>query len=186
MNYRDFALKQARLNIVHQQQLAKLRFDKNRSHPNFQLGDLVWMKPFGTQANLMPDIPVLSKIVQILSPVSFIIKDQNSQQLPVHSNNLKRVYPRWQTTFLNLYILARPLCIFLSVLQLAYTHLHIHSKQSFFLLTFAAYIYIHHLSLLHIVLQHRFHGNGYLYYLLFIYHDCSCYSVFGSSISSLF
>ena len=50
MNYRNFALKQARLNIVHQQQLAKLRFDRNRSHPNFQLSDLVWMKPFGTRS----------------------------------------------------------------------------------------------------------------------------------------
>ena len=94
MNYRNFALKQARLNIIHQQQLAKLRFDKNRSHPNFQLGDLVWMKSFGTRTKFDARYTGPAKIVQILSPVSFIVKDQNPQQFQVHSNTLKRVYLR--------------------------------------------------------------------------------------------
>ena len=48
MNYRNLALKQAQLSIIHQQQLAKLCFNRNGLHPKFQLGDLVWMKRFGT------------------------------------------------------------------------------------------------------------------------------------------
>ncbi|CAF4680750.1 unnamed protein product, partial [Rotaria sp. Silwood2] len=35
MQYRNVALKQAKNNIIHQQQLTKRRFDNNRSHPQF-------------------------------------------------------------------------------------------------------------------------------------------------------
>ncbi|CAF1418148.1 unnamed protein product [Rotaria magnacalcarata] len=44
IRYRNTALKQAHANILHQQQLSKTRFDKNRSHPSFVLGNLVCMK----------------------------------------------------------------------------------------------------------------------------------------------
>ncbi|CAF4161880.1 unnamed protein product, partial [Rotaria sordida] len=40
--YKNTALKQAKNNVLHPQQLTKLRFDKNRSHPIFLPGDLVW------------------------------------------------------------------------------------------------------------------------------------------------
>jgi len=41
LQYRNNALQQAKRNILHQQQLSKTRFDKNRSHPCFVPGDLV-------------------------------------------------------------------------------------------------------------------------------------------------
>ncbi|CAF4811805.1 unnamed protein product, partial [Rotaria magnacalcarata] len=44
IQYRNAALKQAKQHIIHQQEQSKIRFDKNRPHPNFVLGDLVWMK----------------------------------------------------------------------------------------------------------------------------------------------
>ena len=53
------------------------------------------MKPFGTRSKFNTRYTGPAKIVQILSPVSFIVKDKNSQQFQVHSNTLKRVYPRW-------------------------------------------------------------------------------------------
>ncbi|CAF1387808.1 unnamed protein product [Rotaria sp. Silwood1] len=46
IQYRNAALKQAKENIMHKQALSKIRFHKNRSHPNFIPGDLVWMKIF--------------------------------------------------------------------------------------------------------------------------------------------
>ncbi|CAF3104286.1 unnamed protein product [Rotaria sp. Silwood2] len=96
IQYRDIALKQARNNIIHQQQLSKLRFDKNRSHPNFLPGDLVWMKIFIGRNKLDARYTGPVRIIQVLSPVSFIVEDDNFQRFQVHSNNLKRVYSREQ------------------------------------------------------------------------------------------
>ena len=46
IQYKHTVLKQAKQNIMHQQELSKIRFDKNRTHHNFVPGDLVWMKTF--------------------------------------------------------------------------------------------------------------------------------------------
>ncbi|CAF3900736.1 unnamed protein product, partial [Rotaria sp. Silwood1] len=96
MQYRNIALKQARNNIIHQQQLSKLRFDKNRWHPNFLPGDLVWMKIFMGRNKLDARYTGPVRIIQVLSSVSFVVEDDNFQRFQVHSNNLKRVYSRDQ------------------------------------------------------------------------------------------
>ncbi|CAF4084341.1 unnamed protein product [Rotaria sordida] len=80
MNYRRIALQQAQNNIIHQQQLTKRRFDKNRSHPNFKLGDLVWLKVFLGRTKLAARYTGPTRIVQIISPVSFIVEDENLQR----------------------------------------------------------------------------------------------------------
>ncbi|CAF5007720.1 unnamed protein product, partial [Rotaria sp. Silwood1] len=94
MQYRKIALSQARNKIIHQQQLSKLRFDKNRSHPNFLPGDLVWMKLVMGRNKLDARYTGFVRIIKVLSPVSFIVEDTHSQQFQVHSQHLKRVYSR--------------------------------------------------------------------------------------------
>ena len=94
IKYRNAALNQAKENILHQQQLSKIRFDKNRSHPNFVLGDLVWLKIFVGRHKLTARYTGPARIIRILSPVSFIVEDESLQQFQVHSNNIKRVYSR--------------------------------------------------------------------------------------------
>jgi hypothetical protein len=37
-------LKEVKNHIPQQQQLSKVRYDRNRPHPAYQLGDLVWTK----------------------------------------------------------------------------------------------------------------------------------------------
>ncbi|CAF4653284.1 unnamed protein product, partial [Rotaria sp. Silwood2] len=97
IQYRNAALKQAKQHIIHQQELSKLRFDKNRSHPNFVPGDLVWMKIFVGRHKLKARYTGPARIIRILSPVSFIVEDDKFQQFQVHSNNIRRVYSRDQS-----------------------------------------------------------------------------------------
>ena len=94
LQHKNIALKQAKPNIMHQQQLSKRRFDKHRSHPQFLPGDLVWMKLLVGCSKLDPRYTGPARIIQVLSPVSFIVEDQNFQRLQVHFNTIKRVYPR--------------------------------------------------------------------------------------------
>ncbi|CAF1530838.1 unnamed protein product [Rotaria magnacalcarata] len=94
ITYRNTVLKQAKANILHQQQLSKNRFDKNRSHPPFVLGDLVWMKILVGRHKLTARYIDPARIIQILSPVSFIVEDDTLQQFQAHSNNIRRVYSR--------------------------------------------------------------------------------------------
>ncbi|CAF3196869.1 unnamed protein product [Rotaria socialis] len=94
IQYRNTALKQAKQHIMHQQELSKIRFDKNRSHPTFVLGDLVWMKIFVGRHKLKARYTGPARIIRILSPVSFIVEDEHLQQFQVHSNNIRRVYSR--------------------------------------------------------------------------------------------
>ncbi|CAF4532675.1 unnamed protein product, partial [Rotaria sp. Silwood2] len=94
MQYRNTALKQAKQHIIHQQELSKTRFDKNRSHPTFALGDLVWMKVFVGRHKLKARYTGPVRIVRILSPLSFMVEDEHLQQFQVHSNNIRRVYSR--------------------------------------------------------------------------------------------
>ncbi|CAF3462571.1 unnamed protein product, partial [Rotaria socialis] len=94
IQYRNTALKQAKQHIMHQQELPKIRFDKNRSHPTFVLGDLVWMKIFVGRHKLKARYTGPARIIRILSPVSFIVEDEHLQQFQVHSNNIRRVYSR--------------------------------------------------------------------------------------------
>ena len=98
MQYKTIAFKYAKHNIMHQQQLSKRRFDKHRSHPQFLPGDLVRMKLLIGRSKLDPRYTGPVRIVQLLSPVSFIFEDQNFQRLQVHSNTIKRVYPRQHVT----------------------------------------------------------------------------------------
>jgi transposase InsO family protein len=44
LNYKQVILKQAKNHILQQQQLSKVRYDRNRPHPAYQVGDLVWTK----------------------------------------------------------------------------------------------------------------------------------------------
>ncbi|CAM4846469.1 unnamed protein product, partial [Rotaria magnacalcarata] len=92
VQYKNLILKQAKHNIIHKQQVSKRRFDTNRSHPQFTLGDLVWMKILVDRGKPDARYSGLVRIVQVLSPVSFIVEDQNFQTFQVHSNNIKRVY----------------------------------------------------------------------------------------------
>ncbi|CAF5142228.1 unnamed protein product, partial [Rotaria magnacalcarata] len=94
IQYRNAALKQAKQHIIHQQEQSKIRFDKNRTHPNFVLGDLVWMKIFVGRHKLEARYTGPARIIRILSPVSFIVEDEHLQQFQVHSNNIRRVYSR--------------------------------------------------------------------------------------------
>ncbi|CAF1472839.1 unnamed protein product, partial [Rotaria sordida] len=80
MQYRNTVLKQAKNNVLHQQQLSKLRFDKNRSHPIFLPGDLVWMKIFVGRNKLDARYTGPVRIIQLISPVSFIVEDENFQR----------------------------------------------------------------------------------------------------------
>ncbi|CAF1317570.1 unnamed protein product [Rotaria sordida] len=96
IQYRNAALKQAKENIIHQQELSKIRFDKNRSHPNFVPGDLVWMKIFVGRHKLKARYTGPARIIRIFSPVSFIVEDDKFQRFQVHSNNIRRVYSREQ------------------------------------------------------------------------------------------
>ncbi|CAF4830072.1 unnamed protein product, partial [Rotaria sp. Silwood1] len=94
IQYRNAALKQAKQHIIHQQELSKTRFDKNRSHPNFVVGDLLWMKVFVGRHKLQAQYTGPVRIVRILSLLSFIVEDEHLQQFQVHSNNMRRVYSR--------------------------------------------------------------------------------------------
>ena len=94
MDASDTILKQAKQNIIHQQQLSKIRFDKNRSHHNFAPGDLVWMKIFIGRHKLTARYTGSVRIIRILSPFTFIVEDENLQQFQVHSNDIRRVYSR--------------------------------------------------------------------------------------------
>ncbi|CAF3331717.1 unnamed protein product [Rotaria socialis] len=94
IKYRNTALHEVQANILHQQQLSKTRFDKNRSHPSFVLGDLVWMKILVERQKLKARYIGPVRIIRILSPVSFIAEDDNLQQFQVHSNNIRCVYFR--------------------------------------------------------------------------------------------
>ncbi|CAF4388613.1 unnamed protein product [Rotaria sp. Silwood2] len=94
IKYRSIALKQAKDNIIYQQRLSKQRFDKNRSHPTYNINDLVWMKIVSGRTKLDARYTGPVRIVQILSPVSYIVEDHDSQRFQVHSNNIKHVYSR--------------------------------------------------------------------------------------------
>ncbi|CAF4927133.1 unnamed protein product, partial [Rotaria socialis] len=94
IKYRSIALKQAKDNIIHQQLLSKQRFDKNRSHPIYHINDLVWMKIFSNRTKFDARYTGPVRIVRVLSPVSYIVEDPDLRQFQVHSNNIKRVYPR--------------------------------------------------------------------------------------------
>lgn len=94
IQYRNIALQQAKINILHQQQLSKVRFNKNRSHPTFLPGDSVWMKIFTGRNKLAPRYTGPVEIIQQLSPVSFIVQDSTSQRFQVHSNDLRRLFTR--------------------------------------------------------------------------------------------
>ncbi|CAM4748265.1 unnamed protein product [Rotaria magnacalcarata] len=88
--YANTALKQAQASILHQQQLSKTRFDKNRSHPSFVVGDLAWMKILVERHKLKARYTGPARIIRILSSISFIVEDDNLQQFQVHSNNIRR------------------------------------------------------------------------------------------------
>ncbi|CAF1145765.1 unnamed protein product [Rotaria magnacalcarata] len=90
IKYRNTALKQAQASILHQQQLSKTRFDKNRSYPSFVVGDLAWMKILVERHKLKARYTGPARIIRILSSISFIVEDDNLQQFQVHSNNIRR------------------------------------------------------------------------------------------------
>ncbi|CAF1364975.1 unnamed protein product [Rotaria sordida] len=83
LKYRNLALKQAKQNILHQQQVSKTRFDKNRSHPYFVPGDLVWMKIFMGRNKLDAQYTGPVRIIQVLSPVSFLVEDDNFRRFQI-------------------------------------------------------------------------------------------------------
>ncbi len=94
LKYKQAALQQAKAQILHQQQSSKIRYDRNRSNPTYQVGDLVWTKVLNGRSKLTARYTGPARIVQVLTPVSFIVRHDDGHQLQVHSTSLKPVYQR--------------------------------------------------------------------------------------------
>jgi hypothetical protein len=92
LNYKKVALKQARNNIIQQQRLSKIRYDRNRPHPVYQVGDLVWIKVLTGRSKLDARYTGPVRIIQVLTPVSFIVQNDADHQFQVHSSSIKPVY----------------------------------------------------------------------------------------------
>ncbi|CAF4475732.1 unnamed protein product [Didymodactylos carnosus] len=82
-------------NIAEQQRLAKIRYDKNRSHPSYTVNELVWLQILGSRSKFDPRYTGSFVIVKVLSPVTYQVLHQNDHyEQIVHVNNLRPVYER--------------------------------------------------------------------------------------------
>lgn len=94
LHYKRVAVQQATSHILHQQQSSKLRYDRNRSGPTYRVGDLVWTKVLYGRSKFSARYTGPARIVQVLTPVSFLVCYDDGHQLQVHSSSLKPVYQR--------------------------------------------------------------------------------------------
>ncbi|CAF1570867.1 unnamed protein product, partial [Didymodactylos carnosus] len=94
--YKNIVIKQAKLNILRHQQVTKQRYDSNRQDQDYKINDLVWMKVLVGRSKLDERYTGPVRVIQVLGLLTYLVQDDELQQFQVHSNNIKRVYPRDQ------------------------------------------------------------------------------------------
>ena len=94
LKYKQIVSQQAKAHIFRQQRSSKLRYDRNRQNPTYRIGDLVWTKVLTGRSKLMARYTGPASIVQVLTPVSFLVRYDDGRQVQVHSSSLKPVYNR--------------------------------------------------------------------------------------------
>jgi transposase InsO family protein len=94
LRYKEITLQQAKAHIHHQQRLSKIRYDLNRPSPTYHVGDLVWTKVLNGRSKLTARYTGPARIVQVLTPVSFLVSYDDGRELQVHSSSLRPVYHR--------------------------------------------------------------------------------------------
>ncbi|CAF0781627.1 unnamed protein product [Didymodactylos carnosus] len=84
--------KQARLNMIKQQEAYKRRYDKNRPDRSFAVGKKVLLKIHTARSKLHPRYyPTLFTIVENRHPTYIVIDDETQQPHRVHSNDLREI-----------------------------------------------------------------------------------------------
>ncbi|CAF4346039.1 unnamed protein product, partial [Didymodactylos carnosus] len=94
----------ARQNTIHNQKLAKQRYDKNRPDPHYAIGDQVFVRVEGTRLKLDPRFSNIqdkyNSIPMIISktnhPTYFVVDQQTNQEYRRHLNDLTPVRERQQ------------------------------------------------------------------------------------------
>ena len=93
--FKSIAVRSARSNIERQQQMNKARYDRNRSNPMYQTGDLVWVKHSIDHSKLDTRYDGPFIVVDRLSDVKYLVEHTSSgQQRYDHVNNLLPWYDR--------------------------------------------------------------------------------------------
>ncbi|CAF1160584.1 unnamed protein product, partial [Didymodactylos carnosus] len=85
--------KMARSNIQYQQTLTKQRYDRNRSSPVYNTGDLVWLKILIGQSKLDERYRSPYRLTDKTTAVNYRLDDDDGA-LVAHVNNLLPVYER--------------------------------------------------------------------------------------------
>jgi transposase InsO family protein len=94
ISYKKVALQQAKNHIIHHQEQSKARYDIHRPHPQYKVGDSVWLKILHGRSKLGARYYGPGRITQVLTPVSYMVEDDTGRSFQVHSSTLKPVYPR--------------------------------------------------------------------------------------------
>ncbi|CAF4568980.1 unnamed protein product, partial [Didymodactylos carnosus] len=91
--FKAIANKMARSNIQYQQTLTKQRYDRNRSSPVYNIGDLVWLKILIDRSKLDERYRGPYRITDKITAVNYMLDDGDGA-LVAHVNNLLPVYER--------------------------------------------------------------------------------------------
>ena len=83
----------ARQNILHQQQLNKVRYDTRRTDPCYQIGDLVLTRIHGLKNKLDPRYSLQPKTIIDTFHPTYIVHDPSTQhEFRVHVSDLRPIY----------------------------------------------------------------------------------------------
>ncbi|CAF4407465.1 unnamed protein product, partial [Didymodactylos carnosus] len=84
--------KYARGNMIHLQQLSKQRYDRNRTDPHYQIGDLVLTRYYGRKHKLIETFSrTPSRIIEVEDPIYWVEDVEMKAMTRVHVNDLRLV-----------------------------------------------------------------------------------------------
>ena len=84
--------KAATHNIIHQQQISKEWYDKNRLNPQYKIGDKVLTRIYGLRGKLDPKFASIPKVIVHVKHPVYIVEDENTRiQSQVHVGDLRPI-----------------------------------------------------------------------------------------------
>ncbi|CAF2827797.1 unnamed protein product [Rotaria sp. Silwood2] len=91
--YRSFMIQQVRTNIQQQQQLSKKRYDQHRQHIQYEIGQLVLVKPAVRNNKMQAIFEGPYRVTNVLAPVTYEIQLEHSNYIrQLHVNVMKPIF----------------------------------------------------------------------------------------------
>ena len=92
-HHRQLVLQAARDNIRRNQGITKARYDKNRSNPNYQVGDLVLIRQHRPHGKTDPSYLGPYRVTKCISPLTYIVtNDEDTREIQVHVSDIHPIF----------------------------------------------------------------------------------------------